>query len=121
MGTSVTGAELLRRLTAKFERGGWAELHGCNVASGRGGQELLGRLAALWQVRVAGGTCTQTTAPGFEYNYAVASPDGRLVFKRGRVEDPPQNYDWIGLPLLVAAPIAGVGFLIVAGIRQLSE
>lgn len=68
----------LRRLASKFSPGGWAELHGCHVAEGDAGKELLKQLAALWGVSVKAGTGEQFAGGGFENEVFVAAPDGRL-------------------------------------------
>ncbi len=121
VGDSVTGADELQRLKSRFAARGWAELHGCSVAHGEPGRQLLTRLAHLWGVPVAGGTVIQNTGAGFEWRYAVASPNGRLIYRDGRQPEAPSNDDWVGLPLLYLSPIVGAGFVIGAAIRQVRD
>lgn len=54
----------LERLRGHFAPNAVVELHGCNVALGHHGRELLRQLAELWNVRVRGGAERQFTDSG---------------------------------------------------------
>ena len=65
---------ILCMLAASFAPGGWAELHGCEVAEGYAGKMLLTQLSTLWRVRVRGGIGDQDNRPGFEHQARTATP-----------------------------------------------
>ena len=70
-------------MTSRFWSEGWVELYGCSVAGGAGGADLIRRLAALWGVSVKAGTVVQDASSGFENEYAIAYPNGSLVYRKG--------------------------------------
>ena len=70
--------DALRRLAPKFSRDGWVELHACRAASGELGEQLLRRLAELWQVLVKGGIEDQFAGGGIEGMAIVAFPNGSV-------------------------------------------
>jgi len=69
---------ILAQLNPYFDRGGFAELHGCAVARGTAGEELLRKLAQLWQVPVKGGREAQRTGGGLEAPAVGAWPNGHI-------------------------------------------
>jgi hypothetical protein len=85
-GISITNLELIRsdlaRLRPYFAANARVELHGCNVASGRRGRQLLRSLAAIWGVPVSAGSRTQQGGGAatfrFEGPVYTSSPAGRI-------------------------------------------
>ena len=117
-GNEVGYADVLGRLTPRFDRGGWVELQGCSVGGGPQGWNLLKALAELWQVNVAAATVCQTPDAGFEVQYRVAERGGRVHTRRGNPYRPPvtgggtQRPDarTLGLVLTLLSPGVGIGF-----------
>lgn len=64
----------LDRLTGRFAGDGWVELHGCNVAAGAAGTQLLEYLARLWNVTVKGSQDFQYPGGGLEGRTKTARP-----------------------------------------------
>jgi uncharacterized protein DUF4347 len=79
---AVIGGDLAR-LRPYFAAHARVEMHGCQVASGRNGQNLLRRLAGIWGVQVSAGSRTQrgggTRTFRFEGPVYTGYPDGRVV------------------------------------------
>jgi hypothetical protein len=72
----------LGKLKPYFAPTGRVELHGCNVAQGKAGEELIRGLAILWEVPVSAGVDKQYGGRShqfvFEGPIRTAQPDGSL-------------------------------------------
>jgi hypothetical protein len=64
----LRGGAQLQRLRGHFSKYGLIELHGCNVANGHNGKELLWLISNLLQVSVRAATGYQGTNPMHFYN-----------------------------------------------------
>jgi Domain of unknown function (DUF4347) len=71
-------APTLSELAPYFSPHGRVELRGCEVASGAEGEQLLLRLAAIWQVPVLAGSATQFRAE-WDGTVVEATPSGALM------------------------------------------
>lgn len=74
----ILNGQFLRGLRDRFARGGWCELHCCNVAARQKGKDLLKALARLWNVNVAGSEDLQYPGRGLEGTRYVARPNGTV-------------------------------------------
>lgn len=78
---SVSNA--LRRLRPFFADPARVELHGCNVAQGVQGEQLLKNLARIWGVPVSAGTETQYGGTGRQFTFEgpvhTALPSGAML------------------------------------------
>lgn len=86
----LLNGDALERLAPLFVRGGWVELHGCNVAALTVGQNLLRKLARVLQVSVKASENLQYCGGGLEGTTVVARPSGRTE-TRSPVPQPPRN------------------------------
>jgi hypothetical protein len=71
-------APTLSELSPYLSPHGRVELRGCEVASGADGEQLLLRLAAIWQVPVLAGSATQCRAE-WDGTVVEATPSGALM------------------------------------------
>jgi hypothetical protein len=65
----------LGKLHAHFSPDAEVVLHGCEVAGGTAGEQLLVTLSQIWGVPVRGGVAPQRGLPGLEGNEVLAQPD----------------------------------------------
>ena len=70
--------ETLKKLTPYLSPHGRVELRGCEVASGKDGEQLLLRLAKIWEVPVLAGSATQYRAE-WDGTVVKATPEGGLM------------------------------------------
>lgn len=80
VGLSASGVQQHEKAlkTIDFASGGRAELHGCKVAQGKSGDNLLTALSSVWGVSVSGGVEVQRLLPGLEGTTKTANPDGSI-------------------------------------------
>ncbi|MBI3681900.1 MAG: DUF4347 domain-containing protein [Acidobacteria bacterium] len=74
-------ATKLGELRNRFEPGGWAELHGCEVGAGVAGQLALFELARAWGVPVKASRTDQYVGGGLEGQVIVVWPNGHFELR----------------------------------------